>query len=89
MEGPSGLVLACDGGHWELEGTRRIRRLIGHEVEVTGWRAGFNGLSCDQVWLAGTPRPRRSRIRWDLPIAGALAVIGIAASLWGVVSSFR
>ncbi|MGI9376492.1 MAG: DUF5818 domain-containing protein [Tsuneonella suprasediminis] len=55
VDGPLGLVLQAGGGHWELDAPRSARRLVGREVEVTGHRAGFNGLICKQVWPACAP----------------------------------
>ena len=86
-QGPYGLVLRADGGGvWELETRRRARRLVGREVEAIGHRAGFNGLVCDQIWPAGLPRPRSSRINLEYVLAAGLAGYGLIAFLAGLVS---
>jgi hypothetical protein len=84
VEGTLGLVLQVGGGHWELEAPRSARRLVGHEVEVTGHRAGFNGLICRQVWPAGTPRPRRMQIPIERLLVGGFVVYGLLATLAGL-----
>lgn len=89
-QGPYGLVLrAVGGGVLELETRRRANRLIGREVEVIGYRAGFNGLICDQVWLAGQPRPRSSRFSIEYALAAGLVGHGLIASLTGLVRYLR
>lgn len=89
-QGAYGLVLRVDGGGvWELETRRRVRRLVGSKVEVVGHRAGFNGLLCEQVWPAGTPRPRQGRVRIEYLLAGGLVAYGVIASLMGLVGYFR
>lgn len=64
------------------------RHLIGCEVEVTGQRAGFNGIVCDQIWPAGQPRPRRLRRRLRLNIeyllTAAFVGYGFIALLLGL-----
>ena len=88
-EGPYGLLLHTGGGVWELEARRRSRRLIGCEVEVTGQRAGFNGLICDQIWPAGQPRPRRLRLNIEYLLAAAVVGYGFFAFLLGLAGYFR
>jgi hypothetical protein len=89
-KGPYGLVLRADGGGvWELETRRRARRFLGREVEVVGHRAGFNGLVCDQVWPAGQPRPRRSRISIEYLLAASLVGYGLIAFLLGIAGYWR
>ena len=88
--GRVGLVLRADGGGtWELDAGGRAHRLVGQEVEVVGQRAGFNGVACEQVWPAGTPRPRQSRVRIEYLLAGGLVAYGVIAFLMGLVGYFR
>jgi len=84
VRGPYGLVLQAGGGHWDLDGAAHARRLIGREVEVRGSRAGFNGIICDQIWLAGAPRPRRLRLPIERLLVGGLVLYGMAASAIGL-----
>lgn len=59
--GPLFLELHIDGGGmWELDPTRLANRLVGRRVEVIGVQIGFNDLRCEEIWLAGKPRPLRS-----------------------------
>lgn len=89
-KGPYGLVLRADGGGvWELETRRRARRFLGREVEVVGHRAGFNGLVCEQVWPAGQPRPRSSRISIEYVLAASLVGYGLIAFLLGIAGYWR
>lgn len=85
-EGPYGLLLRSGGGVWELDARRPSRRLIGCEVEVTGQRAGFNGIVCDQIWPAGQPRPRRLRLRLNIEylLTAAFVGYGFIALLFGL-----
>lgn len=86
-QGPTGLVLRTDGGGtWELDATRQARKLVGARVEVVGRRSGFNGLACEQIWPAGQPRPRESRLRFELLIAAAFVAYGLYATIAGMVS---
>ena len=88
--GRVGLVLRADGGGtWELDAEGRAHRLVGLEGEVVGHRAGFNGIACEQVWPAGTPRPRQSRVRIEYLLAGGLVAYGVIAFLMGLVGYFR
>ena len=87
--GPYGLVLRIGGGGaWEVETRRRARRLVGQEVEVVGHRAGFNGLICDQIWLAGQPRPRSSKIKIEYLLAAGLVGYGFIAFFAGLIGNF-
>lgn len=89
-QGPYGLLLrAAGGGVWELETRRRARRLVGKEVEAIGHRAGFNGLVCDQVWPAGQPRPRPSRINVEYVLAAGFVGYGLIALVTGAVGYLR
>jgi hypothetical protein len=89
-QGPYGLVLRADGGGvWELETRRRARRLVGRKVEMVGSRAGFNGLVCEQVWPAGQPRPRRSRINIEYVLTAGFVGYGFIAFLLGIVGYMR
>jgi hypothetical protein len=88
-EGPYGLLLRNGGGVWELDARRPSRRLIGCEVEVTGQRAGFNGIVCDQIWPAGQPRPRRLRLDIEYLLTAAFVGYGIIALLLGLAGHFR
>lgn len=89
-QGRYGLLLRTDGGGvWELETRRRARRLVGSKVEVVGHRAGFNGLVCEQVWPAGQPRPRSSRISIEYVLAAGLVGYGFIALLLGIAGSWR
>ena len=54
-----------------------------------GQRAGFNGVACEQVRPAGTPRPRQSRVRIEYLLAGSLVAYGVIAFLLGLVGYFR
>lgn len=88
--GRVGLVLRADGGGtWELDAEGRAHRLVGQEVEVVGHRAGFNEIACEQVWPAGTLRPRQSRVRIEYLLAGGLVAYGVIASLMGLVGYLR
>lgn len=88
--GSVGLVLRAEGGGtWELDAGGRAHRLVGQQVEVVGQRAGFNGISCEQVWPADTPRPRQSRLRIEYLLAGGLVAYGVLAFLMGLVGYFR
>ncbi len=62
---------------------------MGQQVEVVGQRAGFNAVACEQVWLAGDPRPRQTKIRIEYLLAGGLAAYGFIAFLMGLVGYFR
>lgn len=85
--GPNGIVLRTDGGGmWELEDSRKARKLVGSRVEVVGQRSGFNGFICDEIWRAGHPRPRAFRLRLELLIAAAFVAYGIYASIAGLIS---
>lgn len=88
-EGPYGLLLRSGGGVWELDARRPSRRLVGCEVEVTGQRAGFNGLICDQIWPAGQPRPRRLRLNIEYLLAVIVVGYGFVAFLLGLAGYFR
>jgi len=89
-KGSFGLILRADGGGtWELDTGHRAHRLVGQQVEVVGQRAGFNALVCDQVWPAGTPRPRRPKLRIEFVLAGGLVAYGFIAFLMGLVGYFR
>lgn len=78
---------------WELDARRPSRRLIGCEVEVTGQRAGFNGIVCDQIWPAGQPRPRRlwRRLRLNIEylLTAAFVGYGFIALFLGLAGHFR
>ena len=88
--GPYGLVLRIGGGGaWEVETRRRARRLVGQEVEVVGHRAGFNSVSCDQIWIAGQPRPQPSKINIEYLLAAGLVGYGFIAILAGLIGYFR
>lgn len=85
--GPNGVVLRTDGGGtWELDGSRKARKLIGARVEVVGQRSGFNGFICDQIWRAGHPRPRSFRLRLELLIAAAFVAYGLYGFIAGLIS---
>lgn len=88
-EGPYGLLLRSGGGVWELDARRPSRRLIGCEVEVTGQRAGFNGIVCDQIWSAGQPRPRRLRLNIEYLLTAAFVGYGFIAFFLGLARYFR
>ncbi len=86
-QGPNGLVLRTDGGGtWELDTTRKTRKLIGSRVEIVGQRSAFNGLVCEQIWPAGQPRPRAFRLRLELLIAAAFVAYGLYATIAGMVN---
>lgn len=78
-QGRFGLELHSGGGVWELDAVRGSRRLLGREVEVCGRRAGFNELICDQIWPAGQPRPRRSKLNIEYILACIVAGYGLIA----------
>ena len=89
-QGPYGLVLRpAGGGVWELETRRSARRLVGREVEVIGHRAEFNGLICDQVWLARQARPRSSKINIEYLLVAGLVGYGLIAALANLVGHLR
>ena len=54
------------------------------EVEVTGQRAGFNGLICKQVWPAGTAQPRRIQLPIERLFVGGFVIYGLLATLAGL-----
>ena len=88
--GPYGLVLRIGGGGaWEIEARCRSRRLVGREVEVVGRRAGFNRVSCDQIWLAGQPRPRQPKVNVEYLLTAGLVGYGFIAFLGGLIGYFR
>lgn len=81
-EGPIFLELHVDGGGvWELDPTRQATRLVGRRVEVIGTQIGFNDLRCEEIWLAGGPRPPRLRsflpssLPWLWALAGLSALV--------------
>ena len=37
-----------DGGIWQLDGPRRLRKHVGHRVQISGTRSGFNLIDVDQ-----------------------------------------
>lgn len=85
-QGPTGLVLRTDGGAtWELDATRKARKLVGARVEIVGQRSEFNGLVYDQIWRAGEPRPRSFRLRLEFLIAAAFVAYGLYATIAGMV----
>jgi hypothetical protein len=86
--GPHGLLLLTGGGAWELEANRRARRLLGCEVEVAGHRSGFNGLICDDIWLAGQPRPRRLKLNIDYILTGGFVGYGLIATIFAFAGYF-
>ncbi|WP_292927714.1 DUF5818 domain-containing protein [Novosphingobium sp. PASSN1] len=89
QHGPNGLVLEADGGGmWELDNTRAARRLVGSHVEVVGQRAGFNGLVCDQIRVAGQIRPQAFKLRLEFLAIGALVAYGLYATVATAISAF-
>ena len=74
---------------WEVEERRRSRRLAGQEVELVGYRAGFNKVSCDQIWPAGQPRPRPPKVNIEYLLAAGLVGFGLIAILAGLIRSLR
>ncbi len=85
--GPNGIVLRTDGGGtWELDDSRKARKLVGSRVEIVGQRSGFNGFICNQIWRAGQPRPRVFRLQLELLIAAAFIAYGLYASIVGLFS---
>lgn len=85
-QGPTGLVLRTDGGAtWELDATRKARKLVGARIKIIGQRSGFNGLVYDQIWRAGEPRPRNFRLRPEFLIAAAFVAYGLYATIAGMV----
>lgn len=74
---------------WEVEERRRSLRLVGQEVELVGHRAGFNKVSCDQIWPAGQPRPRPPKVNIEYLLAAGLVGLGLIAILAGLIGSFR
>jgi hypothetical protein len=83
----NGPVLRTNGGGtWELDNTRQVRKFIGSRVEVVGKRSGFNGFVCDQIWLAGQPRPTAFTLRLEFILAAAFVAYGLYATVGGVVS---
>lgn len=45
------------GGHWQIEPSRAVNRLIGERVTLEGTRSGFNDIACQRIWKEGTQRP--------------------------------
>lgn len=83
----NGPVLRTDGGGTgELDNTRQVRKFIGSRVEVVGERSGFNGFTCEQIWLAGQPRPAAFKLRIEFLLAAAFVAYGLYATVGGVVS---
>lgn len=74
-----------DGGTWELDNTRQVRKFIGSRVEVVGERSGFNGFACAQIWPAGQPRPSVFKLRLEFILAAAFVAYGLYAAVGGVV----
>lgn len=88
-QGPSGLVLKADGGGtWELENSCAARKLIGSQVEVVWQRAGFNGLVCDQIRVAGQVRQQAFKLRLEFLVTAALVADGLYATFAAVISAF-
>ncbi|WP_292931112.1 DUF5818 domain-containing protein [Novosphingobium sp. PASSN1] len=88
QHGPNGLVLKADsGGIWELEDSRAARKLIGSQVEVIGQRAGFNGLVCDHIRVAGQIRPQAFKLRLEFLAAAALVAYGLYATVAAAIST--
>ena len=86
----NGPVLRTDGGGtWELDNTRQVHKFIGSRVEVVGERSGFNGFTCEQIWLAGQPRPTAFKLRIEFLLAAAFVAYGLYATVGGVVSVLR
>lgn len=86
--GHRGLVLrADDGGVWELENTSAMRQLVGAHVEVMGQRAGFNGLVCDHIRIAGQTRSPASRLRLEFVATAALVAYGLYTAIATVIST--
>ncbi|WP_066120139.1 DUF5818 domain-containing protein [Blastomonas sp. CCH2-A2] len=86
----NGPVLRTDGGGtWELDNTRQVRKFIGSRVEVVGERSGFNGFTCEQIWLAGQPRPAAFKLRLEFLLAAAFVAYGLYATVSAVVSALR
>lgn len=84
----NGPVLRTDGGGtWELDNTRQVRKFIGSRVEVVGERSGFNGFTCEQIWLAGQPRPTAFKLRIEFLLAAAFVAYGLYATVSAVVSA--
>lgn len=75
-----------DGGTWQLDNIRQVRKFIGARVEVVGERSGFSGFACDQIWPAGHRRPTAFKLRLEFILAAAFAAYGLYATVGGVVS---
>lgn len=75
-----------DGGTWELDNTRQVRKFIGSRVEVVGERSGFNGFACDQIWPAGQPRPTAFKLRLELILVAAFVAYGLYATVGAAIS---
>ena len=84
----NGLVLRTDvGGMWQLDNTRQVRKFIGSRVEVVGERSGFNGFTCEQIWLAGQPRPTAFKLRIEFLLAAAFVAYGLYATVSAAISA--
>jgi hypothetical protein len=64
------------GAVWELDRSKDALAFVGQRVEVIGKRIGFNDLRCEQIWLAGQPRPARPT--FDPLIRKAVLIASIA-----------
>lgn len=81
-------VLRTDGGGiWELDNTRQVRKFIGSRVEVVGERSGFNGFTCEQIWLAGQPRPTAFKLRIEFLLVAAFVAYGLYATVSAFVNA--
>lgn len=77
------LSLKVDGGgYWELTRTRKANQFVGQRVEVIGRPAGFNGLICDEIWLAGQPRPTRRNLSRRHLAAAILFAGALGLMIW-------
>lgn len=79
--GRHGLELCANGGTWQLVHCQRAHLMTGRDVHVIGQRTGFNEISCEAIWLAGEPRPRRRQVPWELLSVSAVVVGGYAFML--------
>lgn len=88
QHGPNGLVLQADGGGtWEIDNTRAARKLIGSQVEVVGQRAGFNGLVCDHIRVAGQIRPQAFKLRLEFLATAVLVAFGLCVIIAAALST--
>jgi Protein of unknown function (DUF5818) len=76
------VLLVAGGGSWSLDDHRDVAALLGRQVEVEGWRSGFNAIACERVWPVGKPPPRRRQaVRLEFALIAGLVILGCSVQL--------